>query len=106
MHLSAARILASRVPSSEIALSKTRAVLGESLDFIGLEMVDDEDLTEVLDGTADKKRLMRMHLLAEAKSYRELEVFVEHLDNIETVTSMASLMNEYVDLLSSRPAAH
>jgi len=106
MHLSAARILASRVPSSEIALSKTRAILGESLDFIGLEMVDDEDLTEVLDGTADKKRLMRKHLLAEAKSYRELEVFVEHLDNIETVTSMASLMSEYVKLLSFQYTVH
>ena len=94
MHLTAARMLASRVHSAEIARSKTRAILGESVDFVSLENGDDEDLTEVLDGSADQKRLMKKYLLAEAKSFRELEILIEHLDNIETVTSMASLMSE------------
>jgi nuclear pore complex protein Nup107 len=94
MHLAAARMLASRIPSSSIARIKTKAILGESLDFNNLEQGDDEDLTEVLDGSAEQKRLLRKHLLAEAKSYRELEALIECLDNIETVTSMASLMIE------------
>jgi len=94
MHLTAARMLASRVSSSEIARSKTRAILGESLDFINLEAGDDEDLTEVLDGSADQKRLMRKHLLGEAGSFRELEALIESLDNIETITSMGSLLHE------------
>lgn len=94
MHLTAARMLASRIPSSSIARTKTKAILGESVDFINLELGDDEDLTEVLDGTADQKRLLRKHLLAEARSYRELEALIECLDNIETVTSIAVLMTE------------
>ena len=94
MHLNAARMLASRVHSADVARSKTRAIIGESVDFTGLESEDDEDLTEVLDGTASQKRQLKIHLLAEARNFRELEIFTEHLDNIETVTSMASLMSE------------
>jgi nuclear pore complex protein Nup107 len=94
LHLNAARTLASRITSNAIAKCKTRAILGESLDFFGLESGDDEDLTEVLDGSGEQKRLLRKHLLAEAKSFRELETLIECLDDIETVTSMAALMKE------------
>jgi nuclear pore complex protein Nup107 len=97
MHLTAARLLASRVSSSDIAKSKTPAILGVSVDFANLESEGvDEDLTEVLDGSAEQKRLLRKHLLAEAKTFRELETLIESLDNMETVTSMGDLLHEYV----------
>ena len=90
-------MLAARVPSAEISRSKTRAILGESLDLVSLDTDgDDDDLTEVLDGSADQKRLMKKHLLAEAKSFRELEALIEALDNMETITSMGQLMQELV----------
>lgn len=57
-------------------------------------MGEDEDLTEVLDGSGERKRLLKKHLLAEARSFRELETLIECLDNIETVTSMAAIMAE------------
>lgn len=94
MHLNAARKLAVRVPAGMIAQVKTRAILGDSFDFDALESGEDEDLTEVLDGSADQKKLLRKHLLDEARNYRELEWLIECLDNIETVASMESLVKE------------
>lgn len=94
MHLTAARMLASRVSSQDIARSKTYAIIGESMDFAALESNENEDLTEVLDGSADDKKFLRKHLLAEAKSFRELEALIESLDNMETVTSMGYLVHE------------
>lgn len=94
MHLNAARRLSIKVPSSEIAKSKTRAILGHNLDFSDLENDDEEDLTEALDDSPDQKRVLKKHMLAEAKSFRELENFIEGLDNIETVTSIAGLLDE------------
>ncbi|KAE8443343.1 hypothetical protein EG329_001986 [Mollisiaceae sp. DMI_Dod_QoI] len=94
MHLNAARKLAVRVPAATIAQIKTRAIIGDSFDFDALESGEDEDLTEVLDGSADHKKLLRKHLLDEAKNFRELECLIECLDNIETVASMESLIKE------------
>lgn len=94
MHLSAARELAIKARSSEIAMTKTPAILGRSFDFPELINGREEDLTEVLDGSADQKRLLKKHLLAEAKTYRELETLIECLDNLETVSSMAGLLDE------------
>lgn len=94
MRLPAARMLASRISSSDIARRKTHAILGQSLDFAGLEAGDDEDPTEVLNGTAERKGLLRRHMLAEAKNFRELETLTETLDNIETISSMEILMRE------------
>ncbi|KAE9376803.1 hypothetical protein N431DRAFT_401256 [Stipitochalara longipes BDJ] len=94
LHLNAARTLASRITSNAIAKCKTRAILGDSIDFFALETGEDEDVTEVLDGSGERKRLLRKHLLAEAKSFRELETLIECLDNIETISSMAALMKE------------
>ncbi|KAF4631550.1 hypothetical protein G7Y89_g6588 [Cudoniella acicularis] len=94
VHLNAARMLASRAPSTSIAKAKTKAILGETLDFAGLENDDDEDLTEVLDGSAERRKMLRKHLLAEAKNFRELEALVESLDFIETVGSVDSLLTE------------
>ncbi len=94
MHLNAARTLALRITSSAIAKCKTRAILGETLDFFSLESGNEEDLTEVLDGSGEQKRLLRRRLLTESKSFRELETLIECLDNIETVTSMAAIMTE------------
>lgn len=83
-----------------VASNKTRAILGTSQDFIALESDAEEDLTEVLDGSADQKKLLKRHLLAEARSFRELEALIELLDNMETTSSMAQLMDEYVNMSS------
>lgn len=87
-------MLASRVPSSAIAKSKTQKILGEPVDFFSLESGDDEDLTEVMGSSADEMRPLRKHLLDEARSFRELETLIECLDNLETVTSMVGIMTE------------
>ncbi|PVH74721.1 hypothetical protein DL98DRAFT_519060 [Cadophora sp. DSE1049] len=94
MNLSAARELAIKARGSEIAKSKTPALLGKSFDFAELSNDREEDLTEVLDGSADEKRLLKLHLLAEAKTYRELEALIECLDNVETCSSLATLLIE------------
>ena len=95
MHLTAARALSSRITSLEIARSKTRAIIGQSVGFDALgDMGEDEDLTEVLDGSANEKRLLKKYLLAEAKSFRELESLILALDNMETITSLGQLMEE------------
>jgi nuclear pore complex protein Nup107 len=96
-------MLASRVPSHDIARSKTYAIIGQGLDFTALESNDEnEDLTEVLDGSAEDKMFLRKHLLAEAKSYRELEALTESLDYMETVTSMGYLLQEYDIIVHSK----
>lgn len=97
MKIAAARLLAARVPSSEISSSKTPALLGKSLDLNGLEIEAEEDaFTETLEGSVDKKKLLKRYMFAEAKSYQELETLIESLDNLETVNSTFDLMNEYV----------
>jgi nuclear pore complex protein Nup107 len=79
----------------EIARSKTYAILGQAMDFTALELDgENEDLTEVLDESADDKRLLRKHLLSEAKSFRELEALIESLDNMETMSSIGDLLHE------------
>jgi nuclear pore complex protein Nup107 len=94
MHLTAARSLAGRISSEIIAKTKTPAILGKSYDFHELETGEDGDLTEVLDGSADRKRQLKQHLIAEAKSFRELENLIECLDYLETASSMAGLQDE------------
>lgn len=98
LHLSAALTLSQRIPSSEIALSKTRALLGESLDFQGLESEENEDLTEVLDGSADKKRHLKKYMVEQAKSFRELETLALTLDRIESAWGIFFLMQEGDDI--------
>ncbi|RFU29997.1 hypothetical protein B7463_g6333, partial [Scytalidium lignicola] len=96
MHLAAARLLASRVPSAEISRMKTPAILGQEVELEDLdtENEDEQDLTEVLDGVADQKRLLKKYLYAEAKSYRELESLIILLDNLESVRSLAAIYEE------------
>jgi nuclear pore complex protein Nup107 len=95
MRLTAARSLAGRISSEAIAKAKTQAILGgKSCDFQDLEAEDDSDLTEVIDGTADRRRHLKQHLIAEAKSFRELENLIECLDYLETAASMAGLQEE------------
>ncbi|CZT05067.1 related to Nuclear pore complex protein Nup107 [Rhynchosporium agropyri] len=94
MNLGAARELAIKARSSEIAITKTPAILGKIFDFADLGNTEEEDLTEVLDGSANQKRLLKKHLLAEAKTYRELEALIECLDHVETVASIAVILEE------------
>lgn len=93
MHLASAKSLAERIPSSLIALSKTRALIGEAVDFNGLEG-ESEDVTEVLDGSADRRRLLKRHLIKQAKSFRELEALIRALDFIDTARSYEVLLVE------------
>lgn len=85
MNLLAARHLASRVSSEQITRRKTRALLGDSIGVTDLE-ADDEDLTEVLDGSSENKRLLKKYLLDEMKNFRELESLTEHLEYIENIS--------------------
>jgi nuclear pore complex protein Nup107 len=95
MRLSAARLLASKVPSSEISLIKTGKIIGKSVDLKGLEMDgEDEDLTEVIGESTENKYLLKKHLLAEARSFKELEAFTEFLDFMESATSTFDLLHE------------
>jgi nuclear pore complex protein Nup107 len=94
MHLGAARELAIKAKSSDIAIRKTQAILGKGMDFLDLMNDREEDLTEVLDGSADQKRLLKKHLLYEAKTYRELETLIEYLDHVETISSCAHILKE------------
>lgn len=87
-------MLAMRMSSQDIAFNKTRAILGESLDFHGLEGEVEEDLTEALDGTSTQKSLLKKFLVSEAQNYRELEALVETLDNIETISGVEMIMRE------------
>ena len=104
MHLNAARKLVEKVRADTIATSKTRKLIGERLDFYGLELEgEDEDMTEILDGTADQKRLLKRHLVMEAKGFRELEALILALDGMETVAGHAVIMSEYVFLLCGGP---
>lgn len=97
MRLNAARKLVEKVRSDTIAISKTRKLIGERLDFSGLEAeAEDEDMTEILDGTADQKRQLKKYLVAEAKTFRELEALIIALDGMETVAGHAVIMSEYV----------
>jgi nuclear pore complex protein Nup107 len=59
-----------------------------------LENETDEDLTEILDGSADEKRQLKAYMLSQAENYRDLEALVSTLDNIETANSLDSLMRE------------
>lgn len=79
--------------SNTIAFRKTRALLGEALDFTSWEN-EDEDMTEVLDGSADRRRLLKRYLLEQSKPFRELEALIHALDLIETVRSMEIIMIE------------
>ncbi|PBP22516.1 hypothetical protein BUE80_DR006503 [Diplocarpon rosae] len=94
MHLSAAKKLCATVPYRYIVHSKTYALLGDYFDVPGLDAVEQEDITEVFDGSADVKRQLKKHLIAQAKSFRELESLIECLDAIETCTSAVGLMRE------------
>lgn len=94
MHLTAARSLAGRIPADLIARMKTHPIIGDSCDFRTLELGEDGDVTEYQDGTAQKRRLLKQHMLAEAKSFRELEALIEALDFLETAASLAGIQHE------------
>ncbi|TVY20527.1 Nucleoporin [Lachnellula arida] len=96
MRLLSAKSLMLKIPSSSIALSKTPALIGEAVDFTGLEGGED-DMTEVLDGSADRRRYLKRHLVEQAKSFRELETLAQALDLIETVKSFQVILKEQQD---------
>lgn len=93
MRLKAAERLAIAVSSASVALRKTPALLGESLDIAGLE--DYSDATGVLDGLADQNRYLKNHMLSEAKSFRELEAMMEFLSKIQKITELIARCMRY-----------
>jgi len=93
MHLTAAKCLFQKMPSSMIALSKTHALIGDTVDFTGLA-IESEDMTEVLDGLADRQKALKKHLIEQAKPFRELEVLIQALDLLETARSFQTILLE------------
>jgi nuclear pore complex protein Nup107 len=93
MHLTSAKCLLVKMPSSMIALSKTHALIGDTVDFTGL-MVENEDMTEVLDGLADRQKALKRHLIEQAKPFRELEALIQALDLLETARSLQTILLE------------
>ncbi len=93
MHLSAARVFAFRVPSSVIAKRKTEACIGESVDHLSLEQ-DDEDLTEAAPDSPEEMKLLKRHMFAEAKNFRELESLIECLDILEPIVEVGKAFIE------------
>jgi nuclear pore complex protein Nup107 len=88
-------ILTGKVHSNDIIAHKTQALLGQRYDsFDALESETDEDLTDILDGSAVQKRQLKAYMLREAKNYRDLEALISTLDNIETANSLDTLMRE------------
>lgn len=93
--LGAARMLALKMHSSDIARQKTAAILGESIDLETMAAdCEEEDLSEVIDGKPDQKKLLKRHMLAEAKNYTELETLAEVLDSLEDYSSIVVLLRE------------
>lgn len=97
MNLLAARHLASRVSCEQITRRKTRALLGDSVGVAFLE-ADEEDLTEVLDGSSENKRLLKKYLLDEMKNFRELECLTEHLEYIESISRHTEAFEQQVPI--------
>ncbi|KAJ5047115.1 uncharacterized protein L3040_002958 [Drepanopeziza brunnea f. sp. 'multigermtubi'] len=97
MRLNAARSMSISVEYKNVVEVKTRAILGDTYDYIGLENEEDEDITEVLDGSADGKRHLKKYMVAQAKSFRELESLIDSLDYLETCTSLRVLLSERND---------
>ena len=94
--LAAARELAQAVPSSEISLSKTRALIGESLDLNSLEAEGfEEDITERIEDPAGSTRFLKRHLVAEARSFRDLEMLAGALDYLEFASDSIHALQRY-----------
>jgi nuclear pore complex protein Nup107 len=98
--------LSQAISSSEISLSKTRALVGESLDLHSLETEGyEEDITERIEDPAGSMRLLKRHLVAEAKSFRDLEMLVGALDCLEFASDSIHALqryfgNPYVNLIT------
>jgi nuclear pore complex protein Nup107 len=83
------------MPSSEIALSKTAAILGEDLDWEHLEAEDYEDVSELPDEPQSRRRrLLKKHMAAQAKSYRELERLILALYSIQDANSYLRMLTQ------------
>lgn len=95
MHLLSARVLASRITADQIAQNKTKALLGESIRYDILAS-GIEAMISVSDENVNLKRLLKKHMFEEARSFRELEALAEHLDNVETISSHAFIIEELV----------
>lgn len=71
-------------------------MLGETLDLRDLEKAcKNEDITESFDVSARQTILLKRHLLAEAKSFRDMELLVGAIDNIESASEHLDAMKRY-----------
>lgn len=72
------------MPSSDIGVMKAQSILGEKVDpkdFDDLEDAYDEHMS--LDADAGGTQLLRRHMNAESKSYRELEYLAMVLESLD-----------------------
>jgi nuclear pore complex protein Nup107 len=70
--------------------------LGKSLDLTILEVEgEDEDITEQIDESSLHMRLLKRHLVAEAKSFRDLELLIGALDSFELAGESYLSMTRY-----------
>lgn len=77
--------------SSDIGVLKAESILGERVDPNDLEdLEDDYDDHMTRDVAAGGMRLLRQHLKAESKSYRELEHLAMVLENLDEWRSLVA----------------
>lgn len=99
LNLKAAQRLRLQLSSAEISRAKSLSLLGEEYDLAGLE-IEDEDVTESLDESSAearvKARLLKRHMIAEAKSFAELELLIEALDLLQDISSCIADLRSYV----------
>ncbi len=95
MHLNAAKTLAINMSSDEICVNKTNSILGDAFTLTDMEIEEDYDdvMDEEEELRAHRGRLLRKHMLQEAKSYRELEHLTLALFHLEDAAN-------HVDMLS------
>ncbi len=103
MKLAAANELAHQIPSYEISRRKTPFILGESLDILALEADNgDEDAVERLDASPEQLKMLKKHMVAESKSFRDLENLIQALLFIEGAASVKDALEEQYGI----PSAH
>lgn len=84
------------MPSSEIAVSKTAAILGEDLDWEHLEAEEPYgNISASAEETGIRRRkLLKKHMAAQAKSYRELERLTLALYSIQDANNYLRMLTQ------------
>ncbi|KAI1003649.1 Nucleoporin [Podosphaera aphanis] len=84
LHLCAAKMLSINVPSKMLMERKIEVIFCKSRSILDIDPNEDEEPTEAL----------KEHMLAEANNFRELEILIECLDNIDTATCLHNMKKQ------------